>query len=303
MLRYARVHGLRMAYREVGIGEPVVFLDGNPTSSYLWRNVLDRVAHRGRAIAPDLVGMGASDKLPGSGPGSYRFVEHRRFLDGLLDALGVRERVALVGHGWGGVLAVDWARRHPGAVRGIAYLETLVAPVSSGDAHAPDPAFFGSLRGPDGERLVLDENVFVEQVLPAGTVRTLTDDERDAYRAPYREPGEGRRPTLTWPREIPIDGVPADVAGIVAANAAWMAASPVPKLFVNGDPGALLTGAARELCRSWPAQTEVTVPGLHFLPEDSAPQIADALDTWLGGLSEHDGRPRTASGLVPTERT
>ncbi|MDT7582159.1 MAG: haloalkane dehalogenase [Pseudonocardiales bacterium] len=283
MLRYARVHGLTMAYREAGDGDPVVFLHGNPTSSYLWRDVLGRVAHRGRCLAPDLVGMGASDKLPAAGPGSYRFVEHRRFLDGLLDVLDVRERVVLVGHDWGGVLAIDWARRHPDAVRGIAYLETLAAPLASGDPHEPDPAFFGPLRGPEGERLVLAENVFVEKVLPAGTLRTLTGEEHDAYRAPYREPGEGRRPTLTWPREIPIDGIPADVAGIVADNAAFMATSPVPKLFVNGDPGALLTGPARELCRTWPAQTEVTVPGSHFLPEDSAPQIADALDAWLGG--------------------
>jgi haloalkane dehalogenase len=285
VVRYARVHGIRMAYREAGSGDPVVFLHGNPTSSYLWRDVLDRVAHRGRCLAPDLVGMGASDKLPGSEPGRYRFVEHRRHLDGLLDVLAVQRRVVLVGHDWGGVLAVDWARRHPGAVRGIAYLETLVDPVSWADENAPDPALFGPLRGPDGERLVLDENVFVEKVLPAGTLRQLTDEEMDAYRAPYREPGESRRPTLAWPREIPIDGEPADVHEIVTRNAEWMASSPVPKLFVNGDPGALLTGPLRERCRAWPAQVEVTVPGLHFLPEDSAPVIAAALDSWLGALA------------------
>jgi haloalkane dehalogenase len=285
MLRYAPVHGLTMAYREEGAGDPIVFLHGNPTSSYLWRAVLGPTARHGRCLAPDLIGMGGSDKLPDAGPGSYRFVEQRRFLDGLLDELGVRERVVLVGHDWGGVLAIDWARRHPDAVRGIAYLETLVAPVASGDPHEPDPGFFGPLRGPDGERLVLADNVFVETVLPAGTLRTLTDEERAAYRAPFGEPGEGRRPTLTWPREIPIDGVPADVAAVVAANAAWMASAPVPKLFVNGDPGAILTGPARALCRTWPAQTEVTVPGLHFLPEDSAPRIAGALDAWLSSLS------------------
>ena len=182
------------------------------------------------------------------------------------------------------MLAVDWARRHPGAVRGIAYLETLVAPVSWAGPNAPDPALFGPLRGPDGERLVLAENVFVEKVLPAGTLRKLTAEEMDAYRTPYREPGESRRPTLTWPREIPIDGEPADVHEIVTRNAQWMASSPVPKLFVNGDPGALLTGPLREQCRRWPAQDEVTVPGLHFLPEDSAAAIADALDVWLRAL-------------------
>jgi haloalkane dehalogenase len=269
-----------MAYREVGTGDPIVFLHGNPTSSYLWRHVLDQVAPLGRCLAPDLVGMGDSDKLPDAGPGSYRFVEHRRYLDALLDQLGVHERVVLVGHDWGGVLAMDWARRHPAAVRGIAYLETLVGPVSWAGPNAPDPELFGPLRGPEGERLVLEENVFVEKVLPAGTRRALTEVEMDSYRAPYRQPGESRRPTLSWPREIPIDGEPADVTDVVVRNADWMASSPVPKLFVNGDPGALLTGPLREQCRRWPAQHEVTVPGLHFLPEDSAPQIAHALTTW-----------------------
>jgi haloalkane dehalogenase len=284
-MRYAAVHGVRMAYREAGAGDPIVFLHGNPTSSYLWRDILDPVAHLGRCVAPDLVGMGASDKLADSGPGSYRFVEHRRYLDGLLDQLNITERLVLVGHDWGGVLAFDWARRHPGAVRGVAYLETLVGPVSWAGENAPDPDLFEPLRSPAGERLVLEENVFVEKVLPAGTSRRLTSEEMDAYRAPYREPGESRRPTLTWPREIPIDGSPADVTGIVTANAAWMAATPVPKLFINGDPGALLTGPLRDQCRRWPCQTEVTVPGLHFLPEDAPTEIADALVRWLTTLA------------------
>ena len=255
-----------MAYREVGAGDAVVFLHGNPTSSYLWRDVL-----AGRPSRP----------VPGTGPGRHgRLGQAARLrtgqlpvrralppLDALLDRLGVHTRVVLVGHDWGGVLAVDWARRHPGVVRGIAYLETLPPRVVD-ERERADLALFGPLRGPEGERLVLDENTFVEKVLPAGTLRRLTDDEMDAYRAPYREPGESRRPTLTWPREIPIDGEPADVTEIVTRNAEWMASSPVPKLFVNGDPGALLTGALREQCRRWPAQDEVTVPGLHFLPED-----------------------------------
>jgi haloalkane dehalogenase len=239
-----------MAWREAGVGDPIVFLHGNPTSSYLWRHVLPRVAGHGRCLAPDLIGMGASDKLPG---GDYRFVEHRSYLDALLERLDVRERVVLVGHDWGGVLAMDWARRHPEAVRGLGHLETLVAPVSWSDPHAPDRALFGPLRSAAGERLVLEENLFVEKVLPAGTVRRLTEAEMDAYRAPYCEPGESRRPTLAWPREIPIDDEPADVAEIVVRNAEWMSSSPVPKLFVNGDPGALLVGALRERCRRWPA--------------------------------------------------
>ena len=284
MLRFAEVRGLRMAYREVGSGPPIVFLHGNPTSSYLWRNVLDPLARHGRCLAPDLIGMGDSDPLPDSGPGRYRFVEHREYLDALLTALGVAADVVIVGHDWGGVLGVDWARRHPGAVRGIAYLETLVAPVSWHGENAPDPELFGPLRTDAGDELVLRDNVFVEKVLPAGTQRALGDDEMAAYRAPYLEPGESRRPTLTWPREIPIDGQPADVAAIVTANAEWMATTPVPKLFVNGSPGALLTGPLREQCRHWPSQREVTVPGLHFLPEDAPREIAKALDGWITAL-------------------
>lgn len=283
-LRHAAVHGVRMAYREEGAGDPVVFLHGNPTSSYLWRHVLGAVAPLGRCLAPDLVGMGGSGKLPGSGPGRYRFAEHRRYVDGLLAALGVTDRVVLVGHDWGGVLAMDWARRHPGAVRGLAYLETLVRPVSWADPNAPDPGLFRALRSAAGEDLVLRDNVFVETVLPAGTVRRLTAAERAAYREPFAAPGEGRRPTLTWAREIPIDGTPADVHDVVVANAAWMAATPVPKLLVAGDPGAVLTGPALADCRRWPAQREVTVAGTHFLPEDSPGPIARALATWLPTL-------------------
>jgi haloalkane dehalogenase len=279
------VYGLRMAYRECGEGDPIVFLHGNPTSSFLWRNVIGTLAHLGRCVAPDLIGMGASQKLPDSGPGRYRFVEHSRYLDAMLDRLGVRDRVVLVGHDWGGVLAIDWARRHPDAVRGIAYLETLVGPVSWSGEDAADPGLFGELRSPAGDQLVLQDNVFVESVLPSGVARQLTPAEMDTYREPYRAPGEARRPTLSWPREIPIDGSPADVHAIVVANAEWMARSPVPKLFINADPGALLIGPLREACRRWPNQHEVTVPGLHFLPEDSPDQIGAALATWISTLT------------------
>jgi haloalkane dehalogenase len=225
--------------------------------------------------------MGRSGPSDAAETERYRFVDHRRYVDRFFDALGLTSDVILVGHDWGGVLATDWARRHPDAVRGIAYLETLVAPVTWDSPNAPAPELFRRLRGPEGEQLVLTENVFVEQVLPSGTLRELTEDELTEYRAPYDEPGESRRPMLTWAREIPIDGTPPDVHAIVAANAAWMATSPVPKLFVNGDPGALLNGPLREQCRHWPNQREVTVPGLHFLPEDSAAAIASALLKWI----------------------
>lgn len=283
-LRYVEVHGARMAYREAGRGDPVVFLHGNPTSSYLWRNVLGHVSPAGRCVAPDLIGMGGSDKLPGTGDDRYRFVAHCRYLAGFLDALAISERVTLVGHDWGGVLAVDWARAHPAAVRGIAYLETLVAPVSWDGPNAPDPALFRPLREAAGEEMVLRDNVFVETVLPAGTVRTLGPQELDTYRRPYRRAGEDRRPTLTWPREIPIDAAPADVHRIVADNAEFMGRTRIPKLFLDGDPGALLTGPLRALCRSWPEQRETTVPGLHFLPEDSPDLIGRAIADWLRDL-------------------
>ena len=281
------VFGLPMAYREAGSGPPMVFLHGNPTSSYLWRNVIALVQDRGHCIAPDLIGMGHSAKVPGVDPGRYRLVEHRRYLDELLEQLigdPLHSDVILVGHDWGGVLAMDWARRHPRAVRGIAYLETLVGPVSSSGRNAPDPELFGPLRSEAGERLVLDGNFFVEEVLPAGTLRRLTDAEMAAYRQPFAEPGEGRRPTLTWPREIPIDGQPEDVDEIVRANADFMEHTQLPKLFVNGEPGALLTGPMREACRAWPNQREVSVPGLHFLPEDSPLLIGSALRNWIDAL-------------------
>jgi haloalkane dehalogenase len=282
--RAVEVLGRSMSYRECGNGDPIVFLHGNPTSSYLWRQIIGRVAHLGRCLAPDLLGMGASAKVDEPGDDGYRFVGQRRHLDALLELVEAASRVTLVGHDWGGVLATDWARRHPDQVRGVAYLETLVAPVSWRDDNAPDPVIFRALRSASGERMVLADNFFIEQVLPAGTLRSLTDAEMNAYRAPYLEPGESRRPMLTWAREIPIDGHPADVHEVVAANAEWMGKSQIPKLFVNAEPGALLTGRARELCRQWPNQTEVTVPGLHFVPEDAPDQVVAALVGWLADL-------------------
>lgn len=283
-MRRVQVPGACLAYLEIGSGPPIVALHGNPTSSHLWRDVLPWIAGLGRCIAPDLAGMGRSVSVADTGGDGYRFVDHRRRLNALFDALGLRSEVTLVGHDWGGVLAIDWARRHPGAVRGIAYLETLVAPVSWDGPNAPDPAVFRALRSPDGERLVLEDNLLVEKVIPEGTLRALLPEVLDAYRAPYRAAGESRRAMLTWAREIPIDGVPADVHEIVAANAGWMAQSQVPKLFINGEPGALLTGPLREQCRAWPNQTEITVPGLHFLPEDSPSEIGRALAGWLEAL-------------------
>ncbi|MHB1786005.1 MAG: haloalkane dehalogenase [Acidimicrobiales bacterium] len=280
--RTVEVLGHHMAYVEEGSGGAIVLLHGNPTSSFLWRSVIPHLVTLGRCIAPDLIGMGDSDKLADSGPGSYRFVEHRRYLDAFLDAVEVTGPVTLVLHDWGSALGFDWAARHPDAVTAIAYMEAIVCPVTWDDWPDAARGIFQAFRSPAGEEMLLERNLFVEAVLPASIQRQLTEDEMAEYRRPFARSGEGRRPTLTWPREIPVDGEPADVVEIVERYGAWLAASThVRKLFVNAEPGAILTGRQRQLCRSWPNQTEVTVPGIHFIQEDSGDQIGAAIASWL----------------------
>jgi len=278
--RRVDVNGLAMAYVEVGEGDPIVLLHGNPTSSYLWRNVIPHLSGLGRCIAPDLIGMGDSDPLPASGPDSYRFVEHRGYLDGLLEALGVTSNVTLVVHDWGSGLGFDWANRHRDAVKGIAYMEAIVAPVSWIDWPEAAQSIFQAMRSDAGENIVIEKNVFVERILPASTLSGISDEDMAVYRRPYLEPGESRRPTLTWPRQIPIDGEPADVHEIVTSYGEWLAAGAVPKLFINAEPGSILIGRQREVCRAWPNQTEVTVPGIHFVQEDSPAAIGEAIADW-----------------------
>ncbi len=274
--QFAMVDGVRMAYVERGEGRPIVLLHGNPTSSFLWRKVIPELEPHGRCIAPDLVGMGDSDKVD-----SYRFVDHRRYLDGLLAALGVTESVVLVVHDWGGALGFDWANRHRGAVAGISYMETIVQPVVWDDWPEAARRVFQGMRSAAGEEMILDKNVFVERILPASVLSPLDPSVMDEYRRPFRSPGEDRRPTLTWPREIPIDGEPPDVAGIVESYGSWLAGSDMPKLFVNADPGSILVGRQREFCRAWPNQAEVTVPGIHFIQEDSGEEIGRHIAAWL----------------------
>ena len=282
--QFAQVHGRRMAYTEMGHGDPIVFLHGNPTSSYLWRNILPGLAGLGRCIAPDLIGMGDSEKLPDSGPESYRFIEHRHYLDELLDLLGVNKNVILEIHDWGSGLGFDWANRHRDSVKGIAYMEALVRPASWDEWPEIIRPIFKGFRSEAGESMVLDKNVFVEKVLPGSVMRGLSDQEMEVYRRPFLNPGEDRRPTLSWPRQIPLDGEPAAVSRIASDYSQWMETSPLPKLFINAEPGALLTGAIREYCRSWPNQQEVTVRGSHFIQEDSPEEITRALHDWISGL-------------------
>jgi haloalkane dehalogenase len=274
-----------MAYVEVGEGDPIVLLHGNPDSSYGWRNVIPHLQPLGRCIAPDLIGMGDSDKLPTSGPDSYRFVEHRRYLDALLKALDVREHVTLVVHDWGSALGFDWANRHRDAVTGIVYLEGLVRPLTWDDWEENQRGFYQALRSPAGEAMVLEQNLFgVEQLLPGGVLRTLSEEEIAAYRRPFLRPGEDRRPVLTFARQLPVDGEPPDVSESVNSYADWLSHSRVPKLFINGEPGLILIESRRDFCRTWPNQTEVTVPGLHFLQEDAPDEIGRAIAGWLPAI-------------------
>jgi haloalkane dehalogenase len=282
--KFAEVNGRRMAYVDVGEGDPIVFQHGNPTSSYLWRNIMPHCEGLGRLIACDLIGMGDSDKLENSGPDRYTYMEQRDFLFRLWEQIGVTDKVIFVIHDWGSALGFDWANQHRDAVQGIAYMEAVVMPVTWDDWPENARRVFQGFRSEAGESMVLDKNIFVEGVLPNAVLRGLTDAEMAVYRKPFAEPGEGRRPTLTWPRQIPIEGEPAEVVKVVEDYGAWLKTSDVPKLFVNADPGSILTGRARDFCRSWPNQTEVTVKGAHFIQEDSPDEIGQAVAAFVRGI-------------------
>jgi haloalkane dehalogenase len=284
--KFAEVKGRRMAFIDEGAGDTsIVFQHGNPTSSYLWRNVMPHCEGPGRRlVACDLIGMGDSDKLSDSGPGRYTYAEQREYLFALWDKLDLGPKVVLVIHDWGSALGFEWARRHPERVAGIAYMEAIVTPVTWADW--PDNArrVFQGFRSEGGEDMVLAKNVFVERVLPGSVQRKLTDEEMAEYRRPFANTGEDRRPTLTWPRQIPIEGEPADVAAVVEDYSGWLAKSEIPKLFINADPGSILVGRQREVCRAWPNQTEVTVKGLHFIQEDSPDEIGQAVAAFVAPL-------------------
>ncbi len=282
-LQYKEIAGKRMAYVK-GQGDAIVFQHGNPTSSYLWRNVMPHVEGLGRLVACDLIGMGGSDKLDDSGPDRYHYAEHRDYLFALWDALDLGDRVILVLHDWGSALGFDWANQHRARVQGIAYMEAIVTPLEWADFSVAGRRIFEGFRSPAGEQMVLEKNVFVENVLPGSVLRSLSAEEMAHYREPFADPGEGRRPTLSWPRNIPIAGEPPEVVGIVSDYASWLARSDVPKLFINAEPGNALTGQQREFVRSWPNQTEIAVPGVHFIQEDSPDEIGMAVAQFVRQL-------------------
>ena len=282
--QFVNVDGRKMAYVEMGTGHPIVFQHGNPTSSYLWRNIMPKVSAFGRCIAIDLIGMGDSEKLSNSGPSRYTFAEHRHFWDGALTALGIQRDVTFVIHDWGSALGFDWSRRHPGAVAAVCHMEGVVQRLTWEEWPAAATDIFHVFRSPAGEEAVLVNNVFIEGVLPSAILRKLTNEEMDAYRAPFVNPGEDRRPTLTWPRQIPLANEPIDVCEIVDAYGTYMMDADFPKLMIAGDPGMIMNGSAGAFARRWKNQNEVTVKGLHFLQEDSPTEIGDAITAWLAKI-------------------
>jgi haloalkane dehalogenase len=282
----ANILGYTMRYVDEGSGDPIVFLHGNPTSSYLWRNIIPHLIALGRCVAPDLIGMGDSDKLKNSGPESYTFVEHRKYLDALLEEIGVAENVVFVIHDWGSALGFDWAYRHPDKVKGIAYMEAVLFHYEWSDWPEDARQIFQGFRSPAGEKLILEKNYFIELVLPNSVIREMSPAELDVYRRPFLNAGEERRPTLTWPRQIPVEGEPQEVVEIVTTYAEWLSKSDIPKLFINADPGSILVGKARDFCRTWTNQEEVTVKGLHFIQEDSPDEIGQSIAGFIRRINQ-----------------
>jgi len=283
-LKYREVNGKRMAYIDEGEGDAIVFQHGQPASSYVWRNVMPHLEGLGRLIACDLIGMGGSDKIIPSGPDRYRYTEHRDFLFALWEALDLGDRVVLVLDDWGAALGFDWAGKHGGHVRGIVHMEPIAVPMTWPDFPKEGRSFFQALRSPAGEKMVLEDNIFIEKILPAAVLRQLTEEEMEHYRQPFRNPGEDRRSTLSWPRSLPIDGNPAEVLEVITEFGGWLAKGDVPKFFINGDPGQVVRGRIRETIRKWPNQTEITVKGRKLLQEDSPDEIGAAIADFVRRL-------------------
>ena len=273
-----------MSYIDEGEGDAIVFQHGNPTSSYLWRNVMPHLEGQGRLIACDLIGMGDSEKLTNSGPNSYSYFEHRDFLFALLEELNIGKNIVFVIHDWGSALGFDWSFQNQERVQGIAYMEGMVKPVTWDEWPENATKVFKGFRSEHGENMVLDKNIFVEKVLPSSIMRELSNEEMNEYRRPFLNEGEDRTPTLSWPRQIPIEGEPQEVVEVVKNYSNWLSSSDLPKLFINADPGSILTGKQREFCRSWPNQEEVTVKGTHFMQEDSPDEIGKAVSNFVSQL-------------------
>ena len=280
--KYIDVLGKQIAYVEMGEGDPIIFQHGNPTSSYLWRNIMPQLQSLGRCIAMDLIGMGDSEKLEDKGNMTYSYDTHKKYFDGFLDAIGVESNATLVIHDWGSALGFDWANDYPQRVKAICYMEGIVQSMEWEDWNEDAKGIFQGFRSPAGEEMILEKNLFIEAVLPGSILRKLSDAEMNEYRRPFNDK-KSRRPTLDWPRQIPLENDPPEICRIVNSYSQWMAENNIPKLFINAEPGAILIGKQREFCRTWKNQKEVTVKGSHFIQEDSPNEIGNAIFDWLKG--------------------
>ena len=278
------INGKHLAYTDSGSGDPIIFLHGNPTSSYLWRNITPYLESQGRCVCIDLIGMGDSDKLDNPDENSYRFEEHYHYINTAIESLTNGKNITFVLHDWGSALGFNWCYHNPESVKGIAYMEAIVKELTWDDWRDEAKGIFQGFRSDAGESLVLEKNYFVERVLPGSIIRKLSEEEMEEYRRPFINEGEDRRPTLSWPREIPINNHPENVCAIVNRYAEWMLTNDLPKLFINAEPGAITTGRIRDFCRSWKNQTEITVKGIHFIQEDSPDEIGNAISSWYKNI-------------------
>ena len=277
------VLGKKMTYVDKGEGDPILFQHGNPASSYLWRNIIPYLENQGRCIAIDLIGMGDSDKLTDNGNNTYSYHIQKQYFDKCLEELEIKENITFVIHDWGSALGFNWAYEHQESVKGICYMEAIVKKISWEDWPKDAKSIFQGFRSDAGEDLILKKNLFIEGVLPNAIIRNLTETEMDIYRKPFLKEID-RRPTLDWPRQIPINNEPEDVCKIVDDYSSWMSINEIPKLFINADPGSILTGKQREFCRKWKNQQELTVKGNHFIQEDSPNEIGEAISKWYKNL-------------------
>ncbi len=277
------VLGKKMTYVDKGEGDPIIFQHGNPASSYLWRNIIPYLENQGRCIAIDLIGMGDSDKLTDNGNNTYSYHIQKQYFDKCLEELEIKENITFVIHDWGSALGFNWAYEHQESVKGVCYMEAIVKKISWEDWPKDAKSIFQGFRSDAGEDLILKKNLFIEGVLPNAIIRHLTETEMDIYRKPFLKEID-RRPTLDWPRQIPINNEPEDVCKIVDDYSSWMSINEIPKLFINADPGSILTGKQREFCRKWKNQQELTVKGNHFIQEDSPNEIGEAISKWYRNL-------------------
>ncbi len=278
------INNNQMAFIDEGNGETLIFIHGNPTSSFLWRNIAPHFIDKYRVIVPDLIGMGDSDKLEGIDNEDYNFKGHYKYLSELIKNLNIMTPIHLVIHDWGCALGLKYARHNPLLVKSITFMEGMTIPLSWDQWPEIGTKIFKLFRSEIGEELVLDKNIFVERILFTDPIKPMDDEIKNKYLDPFKDKGEGRRPTLSWPRNIPLDGEPKDVYLEMSQNAKFHKNSQIPKLFINAEPGFLLVGSQRDEVRKWKNLTEVTVKGKHFIQEDSPEEITKNIKTFLNDL-------------------